>query len=166
MPLSQRAARWHRKSGVHGPRPGNPQFPFPLIPGLAGKRGGNPRFPIRPGTGIGNLKSPVSRFGRKPQGKRGPDWPQIGKSGIALRCELNYNPIKLRLVSRVYQSKLSPRENHWTSLDSPMSATPLGGLWVRPCVAPCLAGGPSPDTSVPSFLSLPWAEVTCVHVLR
>jgi hypothetical protein len=48
------------------------------------------------------------------------------------------------------------------SLDSTTSATPLGGLWVRPCVVPCLAGGPSPDIPVPSPLSLalPWAAVT------
>ena len=50
--------------------------------------------------------------------------------------------IKFRLVSRIHQSKMSPRENHCLSLSSTTSATPLGGLWVRPCVVPCLAGGP------------------------
>ncbi len=43
---------------------------------------------------------------------------------------------------------------------STMIATLLYGREVRPCVVPCLAGGPSPDTPVPSFLALPWAEVT------
>ncbi len=45
---------------------GNPRFP--IWPGIAGDTG-NPRFPIRPARGIGN---------------RGPDSPQIGKSGMPL----------------------------------------------------------------------------------
>ncbi len=34
------------------------------------------------------------------------------------------------------------------------------GLWVRPCVVPCLAGGPSPDILAPISLALPWPGVT------
>jgi hypothetical protein len=69
--------------------------------------------------------------------------------------------IKLRLVSGIHQSKTSPRENHCPSLGSTASATPLGGLWVRPCVVPCLARDvpPAPlkepldatEVGVPSF---------------
>ncbi len=44
---------------------------------------------------------------------------------------------------------MGPGENHCPSLSSTTSATPLGGLWVRPCVVPCLAGGPSPDILAP-----------------
>ncbi len=60
-------------------------IPVPPIPDLAGKRGptpwgGNSRFPIGRESGIG--KRAVSRFGRETPGNRGPDWPQIGKSGI------------------------------------------------------------------------------------
>jgi hypothetical protein len=42
--------------------------------------------------------------------------------------------IKFRLISRIYRSKMGPRENHChgPSLSSITSATPLGGLWVRP----------------------------------
>ena len=75
-----------------------------------------------------------------------------------LKVELRF--IKFRLISRIYQSKLSPRENHCPTLNSTTSATPLGGLWVRPCVVPCLAGGPSPDIPAPFSLALPWAGVT------
>jgi hypothetical protein len=72
--------------------------------------------------------------------------------------------IKLRLVSRVYPPKLSPRENHCPSLSSTTSAIPLGGLWARPCVVPsglpCLqvTGGRSPDIPAPFSLALP-----CCH---
>jgi hypothetical protein len=64
--------------------------------------------------------------------------------------------IKFRLVSRIYRSKTSPRENHCPSLSSTTSATPLGGLWVRPCVVPCLAalaGGPSLGILAPGPIS-------------
>jgi hypothetical protein len=44
--------------------------PPPAIPDLAGKRGGNPRFP-----------GPMNSAGN---GNRGPDWPQIGNSGMPL----------------------------------------------------------------------------------
>ncbi len=57
-------------------------------------------------------------------------------------------------------AKDGPRENHCPSLGSTTSATPIGGLWVRPCVVPCLAGGPSPDILAPTSLALPWAGVT------
>jgi hypothetical protein len=69
-------------------------------------------------------------------------------SGVGLP-RLNYAlsiTIKLRLASRIYQSKLSPRENHCPPLRSTASAIPLGGLWARPRVAPpgfpsgCLTG--------------------------
>jgi hypothetical protein len=80
-------------------RPGNPQFPFPPFPNFPiwpWKRGGIPRrFPprIRPDSesGIGKPPFPDSAPGRlSPEdsagnGKRGPDWPQIGKSGILCR---------------------------------------------------------------------------------
>ena len=55
-------------------------IPVPPIPDLAGKRGGNPRFPTRPE--LGNRESPFPDSAGN--GNRGPDWPQIGKSGIPL----------------------------------------------------------------------------------
>jgi hypothetical protein len=69
--------------------------------------------------------------------------------------------LKFRLVSRIDRPKMGSRENHCPSLSSITSATPLGGLWVRPCVVPCLAGGPSPDILAPTSLALPWAGATC-----
>jgi hypothetical protein len=80
--------------------------------------------------------------------------------------------IKFRLISstsstRVYQSKLSPLEDHCPSLDSATSATlPQGARSVRPPrVVPCLqcpaggrrrARGPGPDTplAAPSRLQV------------
>ncbi len=65
-------------AGLYGPDPEIPnsrppdsrfgreterEFPIPDRPGIGNRETG--RFPIRPGTG-----------------NRGPDWPQIGKSGI------------------------------------------------------------------------------------
>ncbi len=70
-----------------GPTPEDPdpeiptQFPFP-------------RFPIWPGNGEGLPDSRLGRIGnreiprfpiRPGNGNRGPDWPQIGKSGIPCR---------------------------------------------------------------------------------
>jgi hypothetical protein len=78
-----------------------------------------------------------------------------------LRSELRFTiNLKFRLISRIYRSKMGPREKHCPSLSSTTSATPLGGLWVRPCVVPCLAGGPSPDILAPISLALPWAGMT------
>jgi hypothetical protein len=55
-----------RPGGVPG-RPVNPQFPFP-------------RFPIWPDSESGNRESPIPDLAGN--GNRGPDWPQIGKSGM------------------------------------------------------------------------------------
>ncbi len=51
--------------------------------------------------------------------------------------------LKFRLIPRIYRPKMGSRESHCPSLSSTTSATPLGDLWVRPCVVSCLAGGPS-----------------------
>jgi hypothetical protein len=62
-------------------------------------------------------------------------WRHDELAGPIVLCLSELRFIKVRLISRVYQSKfkLSPREDYCPSLCSTTSATPLGGLWVRPC---------------------------------
>jgi hypothetical protein len=78
-------ARGIRRPRDLQPRPRNPQLEFP-----------SPRFPIWPGTGrelpipdsAGNGNREIPRFPDSAgNGNRGPDWPQIGKSGDTLPCE-------------------------------------------------------------------------------
>ncbi len=57
-------------------------IPVPPIPDLAGKRGRESPIPDSESAGIGNREPPFpDSVGN---GNRGPDWPQIGKSGILL----------------------------------------------------------------------------------
>ena len=78
-------------------RPGNPQFgPFPPGPDSRFGRETGREFPIPDSAGIGNREIP--RFPTRPgNGKRGPDWPQIGKSENWKPCGCEYSRHNPRL---------------------------------------------------------------------
>ncbi len=72
----------------------------------------------------------------------------------------SFRPRPATARPRALRGRTRMLSTSWPSLGSITSATPVGGLWVRvrPCVVPCLAGGPSPDTQVPSSFALQYTR--------